>query len=177
MLWCACMSAPHVFACVLRGTAVDCVCVILSGAKDCCSGNTVLLLLKHTETVFWEEQMGFSCRKKSWHLYKVCLIFPGPGHSPQSVPIYLLLCYLTIAPTVSSSRQFFIHFSLFWISHPFNSMLSRQIKKSIRTAHLAYISRLMWDFHGAITISENVPTHYIIITTLLKKLVCCIKHK
>lgn len=41
----ACMSAPvYVFACVFQSAAVGRVCVILSGAKDCCSGNTVLLL-------------------------------------------------------------------------------------------------------------------------------------
>lgn len=57
------MSTPRVFVCVFLGTAESHVCVILSGAKDCITARTVFLLEKHTEAVFWEEQMGFSCRK------------------------------------------------------------------------------------------------------------------
>lgn len=65
--------------------------MILSGAKDYCFGNTVLLLLKHTETVFWEEQMGFSCRKKSGHFYKVWPGNSGWSHAPSAS--YFTLVY------------------------------------------------------------------------------------
>lgn len=40
----ACPLFMYVFACVFWSAAVGRICVILSGAKDCCSGNTVLLL-------------------------------------------------------------------------------------------------------------------------------------
>lgn len=38
-----------------------------------------------------KSRWAFHVEKKSWHLYKVGLIFPGPGHSPSllSVSLYI----------------------------------------------------------------------------------------